>query len=246
MLAFSQNNRKEMIDILIDLEFTYILRPVYEAQVCYLILKYAVALDREQQRYFATKVKITSNNIIYKEDLVQGSNAWQYYHDSMQLPPSILFPYSDKLGSSKTLKLRAPKYILIRKCWLQELAVELEADDRLEIWEAKQRVIDEQENILQGLVHEAELPRRTRRRAAEEAAAKAAKKAFIAEKAKEQQNKQRQRVLDSQATFYMTYEVCVLLGGIALASYVSGMVYPLGMSQESTSWNIVPASLRQY
>jgi hypothetical protein len=81
MLAFSQNKRKEMIDILIDLEFTYILRPVYEAEVCYLILKYAVSLDKEQERDFATKVKIASNNIIYKDDLVPGSNAWQYYHD---------------------------------------------------------------------------------------------------------------------------------------------------------------------
>jgi hypothetical protein len=142
MLAFSQNKRKEMIDILIDLEFTYILRPVYEAEVCYLILKYAVSLDKEQERDFATKVKIASNNIIYKDDLVPGSNAWQYYHD-----------------------------------------MELEADDRLEIWEAEQREIDEQEWILKELVDEAEHPRRTRRSAAKEAAAEAARKSFVAEKA---------------------------------------------------------------
>jgi len=167
---------------LMDLEFTHILRPVYETQVCYLILKYAVALDREQERDFATKVKIASNNIIYKEDLVPGSNAWQYYHD-----------------------------------------MEIEADDRLEIWEAEQREIDEQDYILRELMDENEHPRRTRRSAAKEAAAEAARKAFVAEKARERQDEQRQRVLESQTTFYMTYEVCQPLGGIGLASFISDL-----------------------
>lgn len=176
MLAFRQNKRTEMIDILLDLEFTHVLRPVYEAQVCYLIMKYAVSLDREQERDFATKVKIAANNIIYKEDLVSGSNAWQWYHD-----------------------------------------MEVEADDRLEIWEAEQREIDEQEFDLEG---DDAYAFRVGGSAGEEAADGDARMAYAAGKARERQEVQRQRVLDSQATFYMTYEVSLLFRRTALASAI--------------------------
>ena len=186
MLAFRQNKRKQMIDILLDLELTHILRPVYEAQVCYLIMKYGVGLDREQERDFATKVKIAANNIIFKEDLVPGGNAWQGYHD-----------------------------------------MEVEADDRLEIWERVQREIDERE-----FVDDMHTRRMGGRSAVEEAAGEAARMAYAAEKARERQEVQRQRVLDSQATFYMTYEVSLLFGQTPLASCLRDNSLPSHVSKK--------------
>jgi hypothetical protein len=81
MLAFRQHNRTEMIEILVDLDDLHILKPVYVAQVCSLLYKYAVDRSRDQELDWAEKIKIACNNVIYKENLPRGSNAWQYFHD---------------------------------------------------------------------------------------------------------------------------------------------------------------------
>lgn len=149
-----------MLKTLSDLEFDHILRPVYEVQVCYLLIKYGIEFTRYQEFDFASKVKIAANNIIYKEALVQGSNAWQYFHD-----------------------------------------LEIEADEYLEWWEKERRVIDELECVDEERFGGPEMGM------GDEVVVRARRKAHVDGKARERQDGLRRRVVESQKTFYMTYEV---------------------------------------
>jgi len=158
MLAFRLNDRTTMIRILTDLDRLHVLKPVYEAQVCYLLMKYAVKRSRDQELDWAEKMKIACNNIIYKEKLVTGSNAWQFFHD-----------------------------------------LEVEADDYLKRWDARQKEIDAQEALDQD-VHN---PNKHDVMTGEGAAAR---RASVELKARQRTHERIRKVQESQQNFFLTYE----------------------------------------
>jgi hypothetical protein len=147
-----------MIEILADLDDLEVLKPVYEAQVCSLLYKYAADRNRDQELDWAEKMKIACNNVIHKEKLDPGSNSWQYFHD-----------------------------------------LEVEADDYLKIWETQQKEIDAQD-ALDRDVHD---PTKQNIMSGEGAAAR---RAAVELKSKRRYDRLMKKVLDSQETFYHTYE----------------------------------------